>query len=321
MKYFLSERISQDPLENFFGCQRQRGGTSENPNVKDFCKNTQALRVINSVCGTVSKGNSRGNKQMIDLQTENKPLPKRHKAKENKVPLKKLPTRLGDTNSSDSECKDPIKLPDLSPTKELTAALSLPISKKEDHTDTKSDHDIESSEDIISPDISPITSEISDDDIESACAGEVLGFLSTTMNADSDMELSEGIESTGVSPEIPEDEDELFLLDLPMTSNLTDNPDLELCHAMDSKSTPPIVRPKSSAEEERITCTLAAGPGDEKIVSFCNITLRRQDFWTLKSMEWLNDQVHNLICCTAIIFATSIAGHQLLHETVIREFY
>ena len=37
---FLSERISQDSLENFFGMQRQRGRTGENPNVSQFCTNT-----------------------------------------------------------------------------------------------------------------------------------------------------------------------------------------------------------------------------------------------------------------------------------------
>ena len=62
VKFFLSERISQDPLENFFGCQRQRGRTGENPNAFQFCKNTQALRIINSVCGNISKGNCRGRK-------------------------------------------------------------------------------------------------------------------------------------------------------------------------------------------------------------------------------------------------------------------
>ena len=67
VKAFLSERFSQDPLEKFFGCQRQRGGTSENPNVSEFCKNTQALRVINSVCGDVSQGNCRGNKLSRNL--------------------------------------------------------------------------------------------------------------------------------------------------------------------------------------------------------------------------------------------------------------
>jgi len=29
----LSQNICRDPLENYFGCQRQRGGTSDNPSV------------------------------------------------------------------------------------------------------------------------------------------------------------------------------------------------------------------------------------------------------------------------------------------------
>ena len=43
VKAFLSEKISQDPIEKFFGCQRQRGRVNENPNVQEFLKNTQAL--------------------------------------------------------------------------------------------------------------------------------------------------------------------------------------------------------------------------------------------------------------------------------------
>ena len=87
VKFFLSERISQDPLENFFGCQRQRGGASENPNVQEFCKNTQALRVINSVCGSVRKGNCRGNKQLMDGQLDSNPLPKRRRVQKSKGKL------------------------------------------------------------------------------------------------------------------------------------------------------------------------------------------------------------------------------------------
>ena len=34
LKCFISERISQDPLEKLFGCQRQRGGFNENPTVR-----------------------------------------------------------------------------------------------------------------------------------------------------------------------------------------------------------------------------------------------------------------------------------------------
>ena len=37
VKVFLSERLCQeDPLELFFGCQSQCGGTHENPTVQDF---------------------------------------------------------------------------------------------------------------------------------------------------------------------------------------------------------------------------------------------------------------------------------------------
>ena len=69
---FLSERLCQDPLEKFFGCQRQRGGTNENPTVQEFCRNTQALRVVNSVCGNIKKGNCRGqkDKMLVDIDGE-----------------------------------------------------------------------------------------------------------------------------------------------------------------------------------------------------------------------------------------------------------
>ena len=78
---FLSERISQDPLEKFFGLQRPRGRVNENPNVKEFCKNTQALRVINCSCIDIVKGNCRGNKAKkrtaAELEKESQPLKKR----------------------------------------------------------------------------------------------------------------------------------------------------------------------------------------------------------------------------------------------------
>ena len=52
--------------------------------MEEFCKNTQALRVINSVCGTIAKGNCCGRKQSIDLEKENKPLAKRQRHREKK---------------------------------------------------------------------------------------------------------------------------------------------------------------------------------------------------------------------------------------------
>ena len=82
VKSFLSQRICQDPLENFFGNQRQRGGMHDNPNVKEFVENTQALRVVKMTkfC-SVKKGNCRGKKKEeedeISIKENSEPLPKR----------------------------------------------------------------------------------------------------------------------------------------------------------------------------------------------------------------------------------------------------
>lgn len=78
VKVFLSNRLCQDPLENFFGQQRQRGGVSDNPNSAEFLKNTQSLRIVNSMCRKAVKGNCRGrkSKQTID-EADLQPLPKR----------------------------------------------------------------------------------------------------------------------------------------------------------------------------------------------------------------------------------------------------
>lgn len=61
---FLSEKLCQDPLEKFFGCQRQRGGVNENPTVERFSK---------LFMPDVSRGNCRGRtSQPIDWEKENK---------------------------------------------------------------------------------------------------------------------------------------------------------------------------------------------------------------------------------------------------------
>ena len=79
VKSFLSQRLCQDPLERFFGLQRQRGGVHDNPNAKEFRNNTQALRVVNSVARAPRGGNCRKGKQDTSLSNEdiNEPLPKR----------------------------------------------------------------------------------------------------------------------------------------------------------------------------------------------------------------------------------------------------
>lgn len=79
VNFFLSERISQDPLEKYFGCQRQKGGTNANPNLASFLKNNQTLCVVNTVSGHVPRGNCRGRKSQITVEDENAPLPKRRR--------------------------------------------------------------------------------------------------------------------------------------------------------------------------------------------------------------------------------------------------
>ena len=84
---FLSRNICQDPLEKFFGCQRQMGATHSHPTANDYQRNTQALRVVNSFCKDIVKGNCRGNKrQQIDKENCDQPLPKRHKSRAKKQP-------------------------------------------------------------------------------------------------------------------------------------------------------------------------------------------------------------------------------------------
>ena len=83
VKFFLSEHISQDPLENFFGVQRQRGRVNENPDVQSFCKNTQA-KVIGNICCDAVKGNCRGgaNRQITAIHPKDcEPLQKRRMRK------------------------------------------------------------------------------------------------------------------------------------------------------------------------------------------------------------------------------------------------
>ena len=49
----------------------------DNPNVKEFLKNTQALRVINSVAKPPKSGNCRGGQEDVDVSQESMPLLKR----------------------------------------------------------------------------------------------------------------------------------------------------------------------------------------------------------------------------------------------------
>ena len=64
VKYFFSERLTQDPLEAFFGKHRARGGRSDNPTVKQFLENTVSLRVQGSAALDPIRGNCRKKRRL-----------------------------------------------------------------------------------------------------------------------------------------------------------------------------------------------------------------------------------------------------------------
>ena len=45
-KYVLARRINQDPLESYFGHQRQRGRRHDAPTVGDFASNSKSLDIL-----------------------------------------------------------------------------------------------------------------------------------------------------------------------------------------------------------------------------------------------------------------------------------
>ena len=75
--FILSERLNQDPLESFFGQQRARGGRSDNPDVRTFQYNTQAIRVQRSmVIGDGGNVRKRKEQWTKDLDEISRPLSK-----------------------------------------------------------------------------------------------------------------------------------------------------------------------------------------------------------------------------------------------------
>ena len=81
--FILNKRFSQDPLENYFGKQRARGGRNENPTVKQCLVNAAALRVQGSTALDPVRGNCRRKRQMeIDESAiiDSAPSPKRKRS-------------------------------------------------------------------------------------------------------------------------------------------------------------------------------------------------------------------------------------------------
>lgn len=85
VKAVFSERFNQDPLESFFGKQRQHGGYRENPTVQNFIHGTQSLRVQGALARDPLRGNTRKaqrNDSSIDI--DDTPLPKRKRCSSSK---------------------------------------------------------------------------------------------------------------------------------------------------------------------------------------------------------------------------------------------
>ena len=79
--FLLSERFNQDLLESFFGQQRAGGGRSDNPNVKTFLHNAQAIRVQRTMAighgGNVRKRKEQWNADVADLSRPIKKRPRK----------------------------------------------------------------------------------------------------------------------------------------------------------------------------------------------------------------------------------------------------
>ena len=79
--YVLSEHISQDPLENYFGRQRGRGARNDNPSAKECLQNSAADRILGSIAQLPVRGNSsRKRLHFTEEHIDDTPLPKRPRA-------------------------------------------------------------------------------------------------------------------------------------------------------------------------------------------------------------------------------------------------
>lgn len=78
-QYILSECFSQDPLENFFGQLRARGGRCDNPTVQGCMDATQSIRIQKSLALQPVRGNSSRKRRIFHDKEiiDETPLPKR----------------------------------------------------------------------------------------------------------------------------------------------------------------------------------------------------------------------------------------------------
>ena len=278
MRFFLSERLSQDPLENFFGCQRQRSRANENPNVQDFCKNTQALRVINSVCGNVPKGNCRGRKQAVDMEMENKPLSKRRRVR--KQPKCKQSSSISSDTvtvhaSNELSRSDIVKNHQTNSTESTSATNVMEEIPREMNSTDKLAPD-----DVVLSDLSYEDMEI-ETDVESISEDNLSVELDIIAETTSPVYDSKNNVLMGSNSQVENHicnikGDPGCTRDVPEPSTFVKS--LEWLN-------------HSSIHEGIIDQAFGPGSADEELSRVFNFVLRRCDFWTLDGSEWINDQV------------------------------
>ena len=79
-KYLLSERFSQDSLENYFGQLRARGGWCQNPTLQSCITSAQSIRVQGSLAMVPIRGNSSRKRRLVhEEKVDDTPLPKKRR--------------------------------------------------------------------------------------------------------------------------------------------------------------------------------------------------------------------------------------------------
>ena len=73
--FLLSERVSQDPLENYFGQQRARGGRNEHPTMQQCIQNAASLRIQKSFALQPVRGNCRRKRLLYDEESHSIDVP------------------------------------------------------------------------------------------------------------------------------------------------------------------------------------------------------------------------------------------------------
>ena len=78
MEFLLSEKFSQDPLEEYFSKQRRRGDNNENPTLEEFNRNVLGLNVAGDNLIRVLTGNTRGrDREQMTVDIDDKQLPRK----------------------------------------------------------------------------------------------------------------------------------------------------------------------------------------------------------------------------------------------------